>query len=330
MSLPSSLQHAIQALIENSKLQVLAGAREELTARYRNPTQHKQFMLSDQQRLSYVATRFPATYAAIKKAIKAIQKQDSTEITSVLDLGAGPGTAMWALADSYSSINRFTLIEQDSALLSIGKYLATFSEDLSVRSAHWQIGNLEEIEDFIEHDLVILSYSIGELEAKYYEELLEKAWKAAKKFLVIIEPGTPVGFERIRQIRSFLLSKDAQCVAPCPHQLTCPMNGGDWCHFMARVERSSLHRQLKKGSLGHEDEKFSYIAVSKTPSLLPESRILSHPERHSGHVKLKLCTIEGLQFPILSKKMGNLYKQARKADWGDTFNRSESSTPVDS
>lgn len=85
------------------------------------------------------------------------------------------------------------------------------------------------------------------------------------------------------------------------------------------MERSSLHRRLKGGTLGYEDEKFSYVAATKKPFSLPTSRILSQPSRHSGHVELKLCTPEGVQQPTISKKMGSLYKQARKADWGDVF-----------
>ena len=108
--------------------------------------------------------------------------------------------------------------------------------------------------------------------------------------------------------------------APCPHALACPMVGGDWCHFAARLERTALHRKLKGGSLGYEDEKFSYVAFSKEVVELPPSRILSEPARHSGHVSLKLCTkAEGLQQPIISKKQGELYKQSRKAAWGDPF-----------
>lgn len=97
------------------------------------------------------------------------------------------------------------------------------------------------------------------------------------------------------------------------------MAGGDWCHFSARVERSSLHRRLKGGTLGHEDEKFSYVAATKHAFPFPASRVLREPVRHSGHVILKLCTEEGVKQPTISKKMGELYKQARKVEWGDVF-----------
>jgi ribosomal protein RSM22 (predicted rRNA methylase) len=205
------------------------------------------------------------------------------------------------------------------ALAAIGKKLAQFSEQPAIQSAQWQEADLEKINDLPPHDLILLSYSIGELTPSRIEPLIDLCWQATKQLLLIVEPGTPVGFERIRLIRRQLIDRGAHLIAPCPHHLACPMAGGDWCHFAARVERTSLHRRLKGGSLGYEDEKFSYVAATKTAIPFPDSRILSQPQRHSGHVILKLCTPQGVQYPTISKKMGDLYKQARKADWGDTF-----------
>ena len=97
------------------------------------------------------------------------------------------------------------------------------------------------------------------------------------------------------------------------------MKENDWCHFSKRISRSSIHRQLKEGFLSHEDEKFSYIAISKVPVALPMNRILRHPEKHSGHLSLELCTHNGtIQNKTISKRDGELYKQARKLKWGDT------------
>jgi ribosomal protein RSM22 (predicted rRNA methylase) len=165
-----------------------------------------------------------------------------------------------------------------------------------------------------------MSYSIGELDSIKQSNLLERCLRSSVQLLIVIEPGTPVGFERIRRIRSELIQRGGFLVAPCPHDSTCPIEKGDWCHFTVRVERSSLHRRLKEGSLGYEDEKFSYVAFAKEKVAFPQSRVLRHPERHSGHIKLKLCTSNNsLDYPIISKKMGELYKHARKTEWGETF-----------
>lgn len=317
MQLPLPLQMAIESLTSSSSLKSLMEAREELTKRYRAPVS-AQKMTTDAQRLSYLISRMPATYAAACVALKAVKEITSLHFKTLLDLGSGPGTAMWAACDIFPEIEAASLIEQDHSLIAIGKQLARSGEK-TIAQANWQSGDLETLTELISHDLVILSYSIGELHPQRIASLLDLCWEATRDVLLIVEPGTPAGFERIRLMREHLLAKGAYIVAPCPHSNRCPMTGGDWCHFSARAERSSLHRKLKEASLGYEDEKFSYIAFSKHSFSLASSRILRHPSQHGGHVKLTLCTQEGIQHSTISKKMGVLYKQTRKLNWGDVF-----------
>jgi ribosomal protein RSM22 (predicted rRNA methylase) len=86
--------------------------------------------------------------------------------------------------------------------------------------------------------------------------------EAARVALVVIEPGTPRGAGAIRTIREELLAAGAHMLAPCPAAMPCPLAAPDWCHFAARVERSSLHRRIKEGALGYEDEKYSYVCAT--------------------------------------------------------------------
>lgn len=100
--------------------------------------------------------------------------------------------------------------------------------------------------------------------------------------MVLIEPGTPEGYLRIREARGQLIDAGMTVAAPCPHDGTCPIEvGQDWCHFSARVSRSSLHRQVKGGSLPYEDEKFSYVAATRFPveaGRLPDHAQAADPE----------------------------------------------------
>lgn len=109
-------------------------------------------------------------------------------------------------------------------------------------------------------------------------------------------------------------------IAPCPHLSECPaFKNQDWCHFSVRVQRTSLHRMLKDGEKGHEDEKYSYLIVAKNSPQTYNARIVRHPEIHSGHLKLTLCTKNGFEGKIYSKKDKEKYKKAKKAAWGDRF-----------
>ena len=95
------------------------------------------------------------------------------------------------------------------------------------------------------------------------------------------------------------------------------MEGTNWCHFKERLKRSSLHRELKEGELGYEDEKYSYVILSKQFHKLGGKRILRHPQKRGGHISFELCTEEGLQKKIVSKKQGQIFREAKKLKWGD-------------
>ncbi|MDP1880299.1 MAG: small ribosomal subunit Rsm22 family protein [Parachlamydiaceae bacterium] len=320
MKLPEELLTAIQSIISMKDCKNLLKAREELSINYRKSKSKQPFITSDIQRNAYVAARMPATFAAITTVFKSICQQiPDLSIKSLLDLGGGPGTAMWACTDLFPEIESITIIEKDTALASLGQKLANYSSRPAIKKAKWVEGDLEKTVSISPHDLVVFSYSIGELDPAIWSELLDQCWQNTNKLLVIIEPGTPAGFERIRLLRDILIKKGGYLLAPCPHSSTCPMKDSDWCHFRARVERSQIHRLLKGGDLGYEDEKFSYLVFSKQLFPISSSRVLTDPSHHSGHSKLKLCTPDGIQEPIVSKKMGEKYKEARKLNWGDPF-----------
>ncbi|CAM5684570.1 rRNA methyltransferase OS=Streptomyces rimosus subsp. rimosus (strain ATCC / DSM 40260 / JCM 4667 / NRRL 2234) OX=1265868 GN=SRIM_011480 PE=4 SV=1 [Streptomyces rimosus subsp. rimosus] len=93
----------------------------------------------------------------------------------------------------------------------------------------------------------------------------------------------------------------------------------------ARVARSSLHRQVKGGSLPYEDEKFSYVAAVRpeladgSPAGAPTARIVRRPQLRKGQVLLDLCTEQGLRRDTVTKRHGERYKAARDAEWGDAW-----------
>ncbi|WP_220189546.1 small ribosomal subunit Rsm22 family protein, partial [Streptomyces phytophilus] len=121
-----------------------------------------------------------------------------------------------------------------------------------------------------------------------------------------------------------LVDAGFEVLAPCPHSAACPMEGtADWCHFAARVQRSALHRRVKGGELGHEDEKFSYVAAVRpggTAAAPAPARVVRHPQLRKGLVLLELCTAgEGLARTTVSKRQGPRYRAARDVRWGDAW-----------
>ena len=289
---PSKLRDEIERLTETVPVQRLRQAAEALTERYRSGVMQTAAIRSDDERLAYLLVRMPATFAALAQALRAAKQQltgdsgdalvsdDCMAMETMLDLGAGPGTAAWAACETFPELRRLRLIERDLGFIGLGRQLFAAGESPALRQAEWMHcdlnGSLAEstptrataarVGDPDAFDLVVASYSWGELSPARQSQCLRQAWQRTRKLLVLVEPGTRAGFGCIHQARSELIALGANLLAPCPHSVACPMAGaGDWCHFAARVERTAMHRRLKGGELGHEDEKFSYVAATPLP-----------------------------------------------------------------
>lgn len=318
MQLPQQLHLAIQQKLEHHSGNALTRAVAELSERYR--TQQKKggvFMASEIHRLAYLATRLPATFAANAAVLTQATSHLSSQTTSLLDLGAGPGTASWAATTTLPHIQNVTLVEQDANLIQLGKSLA--QENTTLQNAIWIENDLTKLENLPTHDIVTSSYALNELSLNEARQVLTKAWSATRFAFILLEPGTMPGFALVRQLRQDLIDLGAYITAPCPHPHTCPMPSDDWCHFSQRINRSSLHRQLKMGHLGYEDEKFSYVVASKMPTESPNARVLRHPQRRAGNTQLQLCTPEGLQTTTITRSDKTHWKRVRKTNWGDAW-----------
>ncbi|MFB3815063.1 MAG: small ribosomal subunit Rsm22 family protein [Terriglobales bacterium] len=318
MRLSEELQDAIADEAASVERSALVRAAQELSAQYQRGDFRSAALPTDAHRIAYLQTRLPATYAANAHAFAAIKEcMAGVELKSLLDLGAGPGTSMWAAAAAFPGIRRITAVERDPALLALGRRLAARNPNESVRTGKWVRADIAAYSPDA-HDLVVLSYALGELFRP--EAIIARAWQATHKLLVIVDPGTPRNFQHVLAARAWLIGAGAHLVAPCPHHNLCPLAmAGDWCHFAERVERTAEHRRMKGGTLGYEDEKFSYMAAARSAVTWPRARILRHPQFHSGHVQLTLCTALGLQRQTVGKSQKDVYRAARRARWGDAW-----------
>jgi ribosomal protein RSM22 (predicted rRNA methylase) len=183
----------------------------------------------------------------------------------------------------------------------------------------WTHGDFVISNHYTEADLILFSYSFGEIDERNDDVVLENCFRHAKKFIVLIEPGTPRGYKRILKARKKLIELGAYTLAPCPHDHMCPLSGDDWCHFSTRIERTALQRVLKQGSLGYEDEKYSYIIMGKKPKMQLTKRVLTEPMVLKEKVTLKLCTEEGLIYQDIPRKEADIYKKAKKIKNGDHY-----------
>jgi ribosomal protein RSM22 (predicted rRNA methylase) len=317
MELPAALRQAVEKALEGVPLADLKRAADHLSHRYRGEVRDGRLHLSDRLAAqAYLATRLPATYAAIRASLAAVaEMRPGFAPTTLLDIGAGPGSALWAALGCWDGLEEATLVETSDAIRKAGPSLAL---GLPVRVS-WVDANIEiGLPSLPRADLVTLAYVLDELPPVLIGRLTDRIWEMTGDMLVVVEPGTPAGWQRILAVRDRLVAAGAYLVAPCPHQLDCPLGAPDWCHFARRVARSRLHRLAKSADVPWEDEKYIFIAASKAPGDRPAARVIAPPQSASGTVRLKLCRQDGTTAAkLVSKREGAPFKTARRLDWGD-------------
>jgi ribosomal protein RSM22 (predicted rRNA methylase) len=320
MQLPPVLRRAVDRALSGAALTDLAAAAAALSRRYReDQVDGKVHVASDRDALAYLAVRLPATYAAVRASFAAIaEARPDFAPKTALDIGAGPGTALWAAADCWRTLAEALLVEANPTFRTYG---AQFAAEADLPRVTWRIADVAvDAIDGVPRDLVTLAYVLNELVPENRQRLVEQLWRLTADTLVIVEPGTPAGWQRILAARRQLIEAGAYVIAPCPHAFDCPLQPPDWCHFARRVARSRLHRQAKGADVPWEDEKFSYVAISRRPAAVAEARVIARPRKASGRVTLKLCRPDGsASEQLFSRRDGALFKRASRADWGSSM-----------
>ncbi|MFZ4762547.1 MAG: small ribosomal subunit Rsm22 family protein [Alphaproteobacteria bacterium] len=337
MNLPPLLAYYIQQTVEEFSAKELALAAENLSQRYRAATDEKTAHASGKKDvLAYVATRLPATYAALKAVMdELIRLVPDFMPSTLLDVGAGPGTAAWAAIENWPHLQHISLIERERSFQEWGKTAMANSSHPALLNSRWyqhDVGHPQNVATAAvaqqlpnNHDLVTASFLLGELSPATRQQLIEQLWQQlcqqAQGYIIIVEPGTTSGYQRILAAREQLLTLGGHVIAPCPHHLACPLPEGQWCHFSQRLNRSAVHRRLKNATLSHEDEKFSYLIISRIPpvALSPYARVLHQPKVDKIAVSMVLCTKDGQQQKNFARRNNTLYQQAKKYDWGDSI-----------
>ena len=321
MRLPAALAEAALNVSADIPNKLIHQAATELSRQYSAANDFSAALRSPAHRAAYLLTRMPATYAACWRVFRELRdRAPSVAINSLLDLGAGPGTAAWAAVESGMPLQQISMVERDAGMTELGKRMAANAPHVAIKSAEWTLGDItHSMPAGKKYDLVIASYILGELSPAQQASLIAQAWQQTEHFLVFIEPGTPRAYQTMMGVRDSLLENGAHLLAPCPHEEECPLKSSatDWCHFAQRLERTAEHRRLKGGELNYEDEKFSYLIFSREPHTRAPSRIIRHPLFNKGYVKMTLCTKNGITAHTVTKSKGGDYRQARKSEWGD-------------
>ncbi|MEW2074069.1 small ribosomal subunit Rsm22 family protein [Streptomyces sp. NPDC013433] len=315
-----TLRTALAGLLDGLPARQAAQAVERLIANYRGATPTEAPILRDRADVAaYAAYRMPATFEAVRSALEAFADAvPGWAPGDHVDVGGGTGAAAWAVSATWDGERPVTVLDWAEPALALGRELAAANPAL--HGARWHRSRIGSELTLESTDLVTVSYVLNELTAPDRAALVDATAGAAQS-VVIVEPGTPDGYARVIEARDRLVSAGFHVAAPCPHSAACPIvPGTDWCHFSARVSRSSLHRQIKGGSLAYEDEKFSYVAATRLPVTPAPARVVRKPQIRKGQVLLDLCEKDpALHRTTVTKRHGDLYRSARDTDWGDPW-----------
>ena len=305
--IPDHVLSKMEVLVASCPLTELKQAFQRVSASYRART----FMpfASRYDRIAYLVYRLPATYAVALDVIARLKSQlPHYAPRMILDIGSGPGSMILAFESCFDSLFTVCAIEKDSVFIELGKLLVSAPTE-------WLHTEAQQAK-IMECDTAIMSYCLGEMDEDARMKCLALTHKAS--YVIVIEPGTPVGYQTVMQARRMLINNGFSVVAPCPHSMACPMNSPDWCHFFCRLPRSKLHKLVKEGELGYEDEKFSYVVMAREAHCCKE-RIIGKAQHRSGHSRFTLCSHSGMIHEETISRKSPLYKAAKKAEWGDAI-----------
>lgn len=316
-----ALNAAITLLLEGVSRKELEQRAGKMSASYREGGTSAG-IVSSADALAYLVTRAPATHAALSAVFARV-----TEVVpdfspkDLLDVGAGPGTAGWASRDIWPSLGAITMIEPNAVFRDLASRLMPDADIVTGRLGM----------TLPRADLVTAAYVLAELPEQAAAGTARDLWNAASGMLVLVEPGTPVGFARIRAARAALIEAGGHVAAPCAHDNECPLQGGvgesrsdkrqaDWCHFSQRLSRSRDHMIAKGASVPFEDERYAYVAVSRAPiAARASARIIKPPVESKPGVTLPLCEASGLRNVFVARRDKDGFRVARKKEWGDLF-----------
>ena len=318
-ALPNWLSSALQAKLENISRTDLRASAQRISERYRAGG-GSDVIRSEFDALAYAVVRMPATYAAARAALA-----QTTEIIpnytprSLLDVGAGPGTASWAARDAWPSLEKAMLLDANPLLLALAAAFGKSAPHLTLSTSRDTLART--LGSAASADVVMASYVLAEMTAGALAGTLERLWSLADRLLVIVEPGTPAGVKRILACRDALIARGAQIVGPCSHEGRCPLATAErWCHFNARLPRSRDHLAAKDADVPYEDEKFSYLVAGKGfGDLARGHRILATPKVDKSAVTLTLCTPDAPEQRRILRGDKDAYRAAKRLDWGDAI-----------
>ncbi len=254
--------------------------------------------------LAYLAYFFPLNFLRLSAALEESENFQFIKASDkILDFGSGPGTAHFALLSRKITFSDYSAFEISQTAL---RWHQELLEKLAFEKAsktHF-LSSERDLTKAPAPDLYIFSYSLNEL-----SQSLD--WLSPTAKILILEPSTRQDGRRLMTLRKQFLAKGYRAIAPCTHQLSCPLledSKTDWCHHRIRIQTPQSVRELEKYlPMRNETLTYSYLllepsASQKTP--LKNTRVIGDRLDEKGKTRQMICRGPEREFLSWLKKEG--------------------------
>jgi ribosomal protein RSM22 (predicted rRNA methylase) len=321
LTLPRELHDAVDRALGSAPAAQWMREAQALSERYRAPRAGSANPLASGklQALAYAAMILPATYAQLRGALAAAAaRAPGWRPASLLDIGSGPGTALWAALEQWPALDMLAAWEREPAFIALGRELARAGVP-ALRAARWERVDLRQQLPGGRYDLVILGHVLNELDEAAARQAVERAWQLTGGMLLIVEPGTSAAFAVVRAARDLLLAAGAHTLAPCAHNAPCPLEH-DWCHFPQRIMRPDFQRRARGAPSPWEESKFAYAAMARfAPEQPIWGRAITEVSSNKAYAEVKLSTTQGVARYRALKRHREAYRRLREIAWGEAL-----------
>jgi ribosomal protein RSM22 (predicted rRNA methylase) len=332
INLPEEIKRAIsQILGEQENTQWLTNT-VKLHERYmpHEKYNHGKYIENYPDALAYLALRVPATYAQIYSALLQIQEVlPSWTPASMLDIGSGPGSGIWAAKTLWPGIMQATCLEQEKHFLWLGRKILELSPLLmDVSWRHQDI--LAEIEETITgtYDLIIIANVLNELPPAERAQLIDRISHRNRGVMLILEPGTPQGFQIIQAAAKNNTQKRKLIAPYIPN--TFVSSDRYWLHFPQRFVRPDFLRRVRQNmrdsslmASDWEETKYSYVAFSTIEPEKIWGRSVGPVVKQKGYLEMTILTTEGVMPIRVMKRHKKEYTFAKNLQWGEIIRNEE-------
>ena len=287
-----------------------------------NPLGFSKWEWSESEVMVHVVTEMPKSVAVVERILVQDMAQQGRVVRGVWDFGSGVGSVKWAAREVFPGI-----------------YVK--EEDVSARmqKINKELINEEDAKTVGDVNLSTAVFSLGELiDEEAIRLALDQMYENTSEYALVVDHGSPQGFERVMYARDHFISKGMNILAPCLHLKPCPLaRGKEVCSFKQRLENPPLMNELRSSSnkAGYTDVFFSYVLASKHRAADVvgewEGRIVRKGLKKSGHVVNDLCTEEGKLMRYVNTRVQGkqVYYDARKSTLGDLWPHPSKARPVE-